>query len=504
MQLGISVPSVYIVPVERFCREASPALGINLAEFEFPCYFTYFIRGKRCTLIVDSIDAEMKITQVIQETLMGPEQFRRKINSVPNEEEDFHPSFSLERRPDFSKESQWFRCQEATKDYDELCIDMLVDFRRFLSPNTGEPHKNLGIPPTLPREESIQIFIGESHERRETSAIHRSLFPRRRSTASFPSDSRSLLFCHPKSACNEDSDFSVDSSSSLASLDESNTSWSYSQLKWLGDVCTLHPPSNKQSQVSARVEIFRMAGGTEYIIHDIDDSNIIIGKACFSGTVQVSDFMEVIGFSPESKENVDTDKQPKNGITRAPTFVPPDFGVTVLGNSHGFDKSGSTSGYVLWINGRGVMIDPPPYSSVTLEREGIRPRLIVAILLTHVHADHDGGAFQKILTGSRVSLITTPTIYKSFIRKYSALSGLSPSLLRHSHRHRPAIIGQPLRFHGATFHFTYSFHTIPCIAFRVEWEGKSIIFTGDHMNNPPVIQKLEKSVSSTLGLLIVC
>ncbi len=88
---------------------------------------------------------------------------------------------------------------------------------------------------------------------------------------------------------------------------------------------------------------------------------------------QVSDFMEVIGFSPETKDNVGTDKQLKNGITRAPTFMPTDFGVTVLGNSHGFDKSGSISGYVLWINCRGVIIDPLPDSSVMLEREGIRP-----------------------------------------------------------------------------------------------------------------------------------
>lgn len=33
-------------------------------------------------------------------------------------------------------------------------------------------------------------------------------------------------------------------------------------------------------------------------------------------------------------------------------FNPPDFGVTVLGCSHGFDPKGSTSGYVFWINGR--------------------------------------------------------------------------------------------------------------------------------------------------------
>ena len=33
-------------------------------------------------------------------------------------------------------------------------------------------------------------------------------------------------------------------------------------------------------------------------------------------------------------------------------FVPPSFGVTILGNSHGFDPQGCTSGYVIWINGR--------------------------------------------------------------------------------------------------------------------------------------------------------
>ena len=44
-------------------------------------------------------------------------------------------------------------------------------------------------------------------------------------------------------------------------------------------------------------------------------------------------------------------------------FRPPSFGVTILGNSHGFDCNGSTSGYILWVNGRVVMIDPPPFSS---------------------------------------------------------------------------------------------------------------------------------------------
>jgi glyoxylase-like metal-dependent hydrolase (beta-lactamase superfamily II) len=281
-----------------------------------------------------------------------------------------------------------------------------------------------------------------------------------------------------------------------------------------GDVATVWPVNatedEKRDRTIPRVEIFKMPSGTEYILHDIDMNNNIIGKARFSGHLKVSESMSVDGFGGRSflddaEEVIDDDAGDDHAdrlekkaplIPRAPpTFHAPSFGVTVLGNSHGFDKSGSVSGYVLWINGRGVMIDPPPYSSATLEREGIRPRTIVGIILTHCHADHDAGAFQKVLTGSPVVVITTPTIYKSFIRKYAALASLSPALLRHSHRHKPAIIGQPLRFQGATFHFTYSLHTIPCVGFKVEWRGRSMVFTGDHFNYPPAIDKLQADVS---------
>lgn len=253
-----------------------------------------------------------------------------------------------------------------------------------------------------------------------------------------------------------------------------------------------------------------MPSGTDYVLHDIDENNTIVGKARFSGNVRVNEEISVIGLDEEAKSELpgegkgrlsaDSSMAPQYPIT-PPTFNPPSFGVTVLGNSHGFDKAGSTSGYVLWINGRGVMIDPPPYSSATLEREGIRPRTIVGIVLTHCHADHDAGAFQKVLTGSPVVVITTPTIYKSFIRKYAALSSLSPALLRHSHRYKPAIIGEALRFQGASFFFTYTLHPIPCVGFKVEWRGRSMVFTGDHFNNPPALQKLVEKVRIICDLI---
>ena len=77
MVLGLPVPEFYIVPVERFCRDLAPSLGINLAEFEFPAYFNFFVRnGTSCTLIVDSQNAEKEIRKVFNETLFGPSKFR--------------------------------------------------------------------------------------------------------------------------------------------------------------------------------------------------------------------------------------------------------------------------------------------------------------------------------------------------------------------------------------------------------------------------------------------
>jgi len=269
----------------------------------------------------------------------------------------------------------------------------------------------------------------------------------------------------------------------------------------VASVATVYPPDATQKQIESgkvkRVEIFKEEAGTSYIVHDISEDNTIIGRLEFDGHVRVSESMGIDGFDKHTKEYVEVLSASGRGRRMSlppPTFFPPSFGVTVLGNSHGFDKSGSTSGYVLWVNGRGIMIDPPPYSTATLERQGIRRCLIVGIILTHCHADHDAGAFQKVLTGSPVVVITTPTIYKSFIRKYAALSALSPALLRHSHRYKAAIIGEPLRFQGAIFYFTYTLHTIPCVAFRVEWRGRSMVFTGDHFNSPKDIDNLQENV----------
>ena len=147
MLLGIDVPLYYIVPVERFCRDLGPALGVNLAEFEFPAYFNFFVQKKRCTLIVDSENAERNIRRVFEETLLGPAQFRKGSSSSKYHAEDFAADFNPEAIPDFEKELRHFR---VMPDGHELIIEKLINFIHFDQSFETRTHDNLGVPPPEP------------------------------------------------------------------------------------------------------------------------------------------------------------------------------------------------------------------------------------------------------------------------------------------------------------------------------------------------------------------
>ncbi|GMI41173.1 hypothetical protein TrCOL_g2736 [Triparma columacea] len=168
----------------------------------------------------------------------------------------------------------------------------------------------------------------------------------------------------------------------------------------------------------------------------------------------------------------------------------PEFGVTVLGASHGFDPAGSTTGFVIWVNGKGMVVDPPPGSSDVLKKLSIPDRAIHGIILTHCHADHDAGTFQRILTLKNVKLYTTTTIFNSFIRKYSAVTGLDRQFLCGLFTFMPCLIGVPVPFHGAHFKLFYSIHTIPCIGFECSYGETSMIYSADTNSDPSLPTKM--------------
>lgn len=173
-----------------------------------------------------------------------------------------------------------------------------------------------------------------------------------------------------------------------------------------------------------------------------------------------------------------------------PLWVPPVFGITVVGSGHGFDAATSTSGFILWMDQKGVMVDPPVNATAWLKANGINNRLIQDVVLTHCHADHDSGTMQKLLQEGRVRLHTTETVMQSFLTKYSALTELTKGELRSLFAFRPVIIGQPLRIGGAMFTFHYTFHPIPTLGFKVEYQGKGFAYSCDTLYDPERLESL--------------
>ena len=123
-------------------------------------------------------------------------------------------------------------------------------------------------------------------------------------------------------------------------------------------------------------------------------------------------------------------------------FDRPTFGVTMLGTSHGFDPMGTPTGFVLWIGGKGILVDPPLWSMEILEEMGCPLQMIEGIILTHCHADHDVGTFQMIIRRRRMKLYTSKTIRDSFMRKYAALTGFTVEFLENLLIEDPIKVGE--------------------------------------------------------------
>jgi CRP-like cAMP-binding protein len=171
-------------------------------------------------------------------------------------------------------------------------------------------------------------------------------------------------------------------------------------------------------------------------------------------------------------------------------YMPPLFGVTCLGPSHGFDPEDNTSGFIIWLNHNGIMVDPPVNSTEWLLDSNVSPKFTDSIILTHCHADHDAGTFQKILEEQRVTIYTTETVIMSFLRKYSSLSGMPVSYLMSLFDFHPVKIGTPTFIHGGRFDMFYTLHSIPAIGFRMAFQDQSFVYSSDHNNYPDVHREL--------------
>jgi CRP-like cAMP-binding protein len=174
-------------------------------------------------------------------------------------------------------------------------------------------------------------------------------------------------------------------------------------------------------------------------------------------------------------------------------YQPPLFGVTCLGPSHGFDPKENTSGFIIWMNHSGIMIDPPVNSTEWLEDSNVNPKLIDSIILTHCHADHDAGTLQKILEEGKVTVYSTKTVMRSFLKKYSSLTNEPVTYLARLFDFHPIYIGKPVFIHGGEFYFRYMLHSIPTIGFTLNFQDQTFVYSSDHQASPTVQKELLES-----------
>lgn len=66
----IDIPSIFVIPSRHYSKESF----INVAEFEFPAYFNFFLK-RRKIMIVCTPEQERNLRIIFQETLLGPLEF---------------------------------------------------------------------------------------------------------------------------------------------------------------------------------------------------------------------------------------------------------------------------------------------------------------------------------------------------------------------------------------------------------------------------------------------
>lgn len=167
--------------------------------------------------------------------------------------------------------------------------------------------------------------------------------------------------------------------------------------------------------------------------------------------------------------------------------TPLTFGIKPIGVRNGFDLSGPTTGFVIWVNGRAVLYDGPVGSRYLLEQQGIPFSDVEAVILSHCHEDHMGAFVELILTGHKPKVMTAEPIYRSMLTKLASHFHLPEDQVTSFIDYQRVTPGQPISELGATFDFFYTVHTIPTIGVNVSVKnGKrthSVQISGDTMHH---------------------
>ena len=174
----------------------------------------------------------------------------------------------------------------------------------------------------------------------------------------------------------------------------------------------------------------------------------------------------------------------------------PRFGVTPLGTSHGFDHAGDFTCFILWINGKGIIVDPSPEALRYLEAIGVAEADVPYVFLTHVHSDHDGGLIAKLISGSRTAVIASDPVFRGFCEKAQLVTGHDferEGLVEHIRANPGSPAHIEIAGEFARIETRWNLHPIPTNGFKVSFAGRTFGYSGDTQYDPAFLQGLRES-----------
>jgi ribonuclease BN (tRNA processing enzyme) len=135
-----------------------------------------------------------------------------------------------------------------------------------------------------------------------------------------------------------------------------------------------------------------------------------------------------------------------------------------------------------------LLIDCGASSLVAMKKAGIDRSAIDTVLLTHFHADHFGGIpffildQQLNLKRTKPLLIAGPPGLPGWYERAMALAFTGDRQLPFPLAFREVEIGKPNAFPDMTvtpYHVVHDDRAGPCLAYRIETEGKVVCYSGD-------------------------
>ncbi|MBF0569746.1 MAG: cyclic nucleotide-binding domain-containing protein, partial [Candidatus Omnitrophica bacterium] len=174
-----------------------------------------------------------------------------------------------------------------------------------------------------------------------------------------------------------------------------------------------------------------------------------------------------------------------------------DMAVTPLGTSDGFDPAGNDTSFILWLAGKGVLVDPAPIVLDQLRYLGVASDQIPYVLLTHAHGDRDGGLLKVLLMGARKTLVCSRPVRDSAVAKMKALLGPGYDVenwfdwreLKPGDKTELSLSDEPGTM-AAVIEPRCNFHCIPANGFKVAFMGRTFGYSGDTQYDPDLIRML--------------